>query len=267
MKRILSSSFIIAGCLLYQAAGCTQTIQQAVGHCNNNDYLTCAQLGVKYFTGDGVNRSFPTSAKYFQKACDGGILDACSFGADAYVQSAKATPSKADFYIRNAIKSYTKACNKNVGMACLGLGDLYSKIPSIKDYGKAFRYFEKSCSLGDEVGCMEIGFAYENGQGTLQSPTEAIKYYQQSCKAGFGLACGAAASLYLSGKLGFVSVFKAVEYGTKGCEQNDQVSCGNLGIAYSKDNRTLQQAKAAFKKACDLGNDYSCGQYQQLGGR
>ena len=88
-----------------------------------------------------------------------------------------------------------KACSKDDGGGCAGLGSLYGGGLGVKqDYQQAKTYFEKACSLNYDVGCNSLGMLYYNGYGVKQNKKVSKEYYvkqnKKVAKEYYGKACG-----------------------------------------------------------------------------
>jgi len=58
-----------------------------------------------------------------------------------------------------------------------------------KDYIVAFKYFKKSCDLGNSLGCANCGVCYAKGTGVTKNNEKSIKYFKKSCHMGSKEAC------------------------------------------------------------------------------
>ncbi|MGL2490002.1 tetratricopeptide repeat protein [Helicobacter pylori] len=69
------------------------------------------------------------------------------------------------------------------------LFDLGVESYKAKDYIQAEKYFEKACDLNNGVGCKNLGFLYEYGEGVEKDLTKAAYFYSKACKLGSQEAC------------------------------------------------------------------------------
>ncbi|WQY58563.1 sel1 repeat family protein [Helicobacter pylori] len=60
-----------------------------------------------------------------------------------------------------------------------------------QDFSKARKYFERACGLNNGVGCKNLGFLYEYGEGVEKDLTKAAYFYSKACKLGSQEACEA----------------------------------------------------------------------------
>ena len=57
------------------------------------------------------------------------------------------------------------------------------------DYQKAVELYQKACDGGAALGCYNLGFLYENGQGVGQNFSTAKQYYGKACDLGLQFGC------------------------------------------------------------------------------
>ena len=111
------------------------------------------------------------------------------------------------------------------------LTELGSEAYDKGDYQKATKLWQKACDSGEAVGCSNLGFLYENGQGVKQNYQKAAQLYQKACDGG------------------------------------NAVGCSNLGVSYNNGRGVKQDfytAKQYYGKACDLGLQLGCDNYRKL---
>lgn len=68
--------------------------------------------------------------------------------------------------------------------ACWDLGYMYAEgMGVVKNYEKAFNYFEKACNLKDSNGCSSLGIMFSNGNGSGVSKNDlyAFSFYKKAC--------------------------------------------------------------------------------------
>ena len=93
----------------------------------------------------------------------------------------------------SAFRYCEKACSKDDGGGCAGLGSLYGGGLGVKqDYTQAKTYYEKSCSLDDGIGCFGLGSLYYNGYGVKQNKKVSKEYCRKACDLGLQDGCSKA---------------------------------------------------------------------------
>ena len=113
-----------------------QNIQQK---CSAGDGNSCLDLGVMYYSGDGVPGDLRKAGELFEKSCNLGIGLGC----------------------------YNRGINYFFG----------NGVPI--DIKKANYFFEKGCSLSYGDACRNLALSYEEGTGVEQSLSQARKYNEK----------------------------------------------------------------------------------------
>ena len=87
--------------------------------------------------------------------------------------------------MREAVKWFSKAAEKDNIQAVLALGYAYSKGNGIaKDLSKAFEFFQKAAEQKNAEAQYELGICFSSGQGTAQDSTKAISYFALAAEQG-----------------------------------------------------------------------------------
>lgn len=68
------------------------------------------------------------------------------------------------------------------------------------NYIQAANLYEKSCNMGNAIGCHNLGFLYAQGMGVRQNFTKAIQLYENSCNDGYVISCSNLGHLYENGQ-------------------------------------------------------------------
>lgn len=111
--------------------------------CDKNIFHSCFKIGERFRT---LDRDEKKALPYYEKACEGGHLTACSHAGIVLMK--RGTPYSKEF--KKATKFFEKACEGNHDKACYNLGSLKYKEGRQK---KAIKYFQKACDLNNAVGC------------------------------------------------------------------------------------------------------------------
>lgn len=156
------------------------------GRCADGDREMCLTLGRLLEQGQRVARDPAESAKAYGKACDLGLVAACS--------------SLGDSIKAGAASDLESTCAKKDGVGCFLLGFVYHRgLGVTADESKSFSYFHASCDAGFARGCGRLGESYLYGEGIAKDEGRALQAFEQACDANFGPACMNAAQLYSRG--------------------------------------------------------------------
>lgn len=59
----------------------------------------------------------------------------------------------------------------------------------MRNYPKAFKYYQKGCEQEDTSSCFQVGYAYYTGNGVKQDFTKVKAFYSKVCDLGEDLGC------------------------------------------------------------------------------
>ncbi|MCC7385058.1 MAG: sel1 repeat family protein [Deltaproteobacteria bacterium] len=85
-----------------------------------------------------------------------------------------------------------RTCSASIAAGCGGLGYLYS---IRKDWGKARRYLERGCALGDGLVCEGLAQFVSGAEGApprsdaVAAYRDALPYYRRACELGVPRTC------------------------------------------------------------------------------
>ena len=212
---------------LYQfGRGVTQDYTQASAlyqkACGGGNAQACSDLAGLYQNGQGVTQDNTQARTLYQKACDGGLQPSCSIAATLSRQQGQQEPAhqakeqtapgdagasqnlrdhaaehvKAgqDLYNQQrfgeAMLLYQQACDGEDALGCYNLGYLFQYGQGVKqDYAQALTAYQKACDRAYMNGCVSAGWLYENGRGVGHDIVQARKMYKRACDAGFRDGC------------------------------------------------------------------------------
>jgi len=192
---------------------------------SHKDFLPEAQynLGVMYVYGGGVDIDFVKAVDLFEKAANGGMIDAKVALCEVYCIGGPGVEknfNKAYLHIKDAAEAGN-------GKAQCHLGDFYKDGIAVEvDLKKAFEWYSKSYGQGVEESIPKIAEAYFYGDGV-----------EKNLNMAFEILDGAdfPNNIYILGRLG-------VFY--------------HNGIGTHKDQ---QKALECFKKSAALGSEWAQG--------
>lgn len=132
--------------------------------CSSNDSLSCYYYAVNIdpdvneysdFLDLRAKSSYSAAVRYYKKACDLGMPNACS-GFGEYTLKGRGTRKDESM----GISILDRACNNSVVRACMILGEHYriesigaNPVSEMYYKKKAAGYYGKACDLGWEKGC------------------------------------------------------------------------------------------------------------------
>lgn len=170
------------GKAVVDAGEATASFKQA---CDAGEAQGCANLGVSYLEGFGIQKDPERGAQLLQSACTQGIVRACVNLGRAYVYGTGVTrdPEKAFALFRGA-------CEDGDTGGCFNLGVAYQQGEGVEqDLAKAAALFQRVCDTGDGPACYNLGFAYRNGAGVEQDLSTAATFFEKACEAGADRGC------------------------------------------------------------------------------
>ncbi|WP_455757364.1 tetratricopeptide repeat protein [Sulfurimonas sp.] len=75
--------------------------------CKNGKMLSCVELGILYYTGDGIKKDIKKSKKLFKKACKNRISRACGYLGYVYLRGGDGVKINK----RKAMLAFSKGCD------------------------------------------------------------------------------------------------------------------------------------------------------------
>jgi uncharacterized protein len=227
-----------------------------IKNCKKGKMEYCEKVGLSYFNGLGVTRSYVKALKYFKKACEKGNKLSCVGVGIIYGEGLE------------VLKEYKKAekilgdlCTQGSGIACNELGKLIQKsyrklkktIGNIKKaqqnkefkilFKNAEKYFTLACNFNSAEGCANLGEFNDLPNKLYKSPNfkKAGKFYKKGCE----LECKK--TDYTLKKSSCIGVSK---------------SCVGLAQLFRRGEQGIKQdlnaALELFKRACKKGMSEAC---------
>jgi hypothetical protein len=130
----------------------------------------------------------PRAGVYYRKACDAGLMQACSLLGGCYWTATCGLPKDGQL----GFDLYRRACDGGEMSACGQLGVCYEfgGCGLVKSAERAVALYEKACTGGEMSMCNNLGVCYNKGQcGLSKDETYAAKLYRKACKGGDSSAC------------------------------------------------------------------------------
>lgn len=135
----------------------------------------CANLAVRYQSGDGLPRDYGTATEFFIKSCALGDLGACFYAAQHMDDTPDSDPAQ-------ILSLYTKACDGGAPVACNNIAWLYEASPLFpRDYTRAMEFYVRACNGGGRAGCSGVASMYYYGKGVKKNLSLARTLFGTSC--------------------------------------------------------------------------------------
>lgn len=290
---LLIALFEIIGCssrnIVSNTSGNDRIDEVSYKQCmNNSDSEACLTAGFNA-------KSYDTNlaGQLFAKACMLDNINGCTFGILIYQQRDESG------IVKELAK---KGCELNNAPSCFELfyelkdtnpseANLYfdkfceldpanaSECESIRKEQKKKRDLLSShvagCKNGDSQECNMAGLDY-SGLHNNESTSDyklAIAYLSKGCKLNNKFACSNLGDLYLHAERdskGYSlpkDTKKGFELKVKSCKLSNKVGCYDVGVLYHNGTGVRRNSKKSneyFGKACDLGLQDGCDNYQEI---
>ncbi len=130
----------------------------------------------------------PSAAVYYRKACDAGVMEACTRLGGCYWTGGCGLPMDG----QRGFEMYEKACNGGDMNACGQLGVCYEfgGCGLVKSNERAVMLYEKACGGGEPSMCNNLGVCYNKGQcGVGKDDARAAALYRKACRGGDSSGC------------------------------------------------------------------------------
>lgn len=157
---------------------------------------------------------------------------------------------------------YEKACSGGVAIACVDLGvSLEQGIGGSKDVDGAYAIYKKACDNGEPAGCTWLGTLYTKGLGVQQNIDKAARLYQNGCNGGHAPGCTFLGFFHQDGKGVTKDESLATQLFERACRGDNGQACHQLAMRYDSGKGAERDELQAFKlyiRACNDGFGISC---------
>jgi hypothetical protein len=147
--------------------------------CSGGNGLACANIGVIFLGGHGVEKDYLRAARFFSKACDMGNGDGCSQLGFMYETGVFGIEQN----FTKALKLFSKACGIGNADGCRGLGSIYGLGEGVqRDQLKEAKYDAKACDGGNAQECTDLSVLYDLGAGVIERDIpRAQEFARKAC--------------------------------------------------------------------------------------
>jgi TPR repeat protein len=120
-----------------------------------------------------------------------------------------------------------------------------------------------ACEQGkDGLACYVAANAYERGHVVAKDPERALEFFVRGCAAGEPAACVSSERWIGRGRRYRGDSRRAAL--EQACARNIADACVVLGVLLEAGNSRPQAARAAYRRACDLGVARACGTHKRV---
>lgn len=212
------------------------------------------ELGVKYYSGEGVRQNYEKAAEYFLKAAEQGKPLAQAFLGEMYLNGTGLAQDS-----KKAFKWYMKAAEQGVPESQYNVGIMYYNGEGVeRDFNAAAEWYKKAADQGYASAQLNLGRMFLLGEGVPQNMLEAERLYKRSAAQGNE---NAKKSLKMLAE-------KLLELAETGEPHAQVLIAGNYmlgtGVEQSYDEALKWYMKAAEQGNADakyvLGEIYECGE-------
>ena len=228
-------------------------LQALIASDEQGNATAMCNLGMCYYSGQGVEKDRVQSFHWFQKAAEQGDANAMGCLGLCYHLGDGVEQDDA-----KAFHWYHKAAEHgNVGsMSALG-GLYYSGDGVEKDDAKAFHWFQKAAEQGNVRSMSALGGLYYSGDGVEKDDAKAFHWHHKAAEHGNVRSMSALGGLYYSGDGVEKDDAKAFHWWQKAAEHGNVWSMSALGgLYYSGDGVEKDRVQSFhwFQKAAEQGD-------------
>ena len=197
---------------------------------------------------------------FYKKSCDYEDGQVCNELGDMYHYGNDMVSVDYDY----AVEYYRKSCALENGKGCNNLAYMLNEGKGIeKNNWNAIRLYKKACKYNEIEACYNVGSMYYNGEGTRKNYPNAAYYFKKSCDNGLGAGCNNLGYMYEHGQYLRASVNEAMSKYLDACDMGTSAGCNNLAELKEKKGNLIS-AKQFYRKACLLGDNYSCNKLENV---
>ncbi|KCZ56251.1 hypothetical protein HY29_09370 [Hyphomonas beringensis] len=162
-----------------------QPISETKRDCRNDDFAACFYLGF-YYAGDFQNYDINAkqAAKFFGKACDGGLMLSCHNLGGLYF-----TGRIAPIDYAKAALAYESACLGGIAESCNFAGASHWALDRATQAETAKGFFDKGCDLGDAESCYNLATTIASDAQSSGDFELAAGHMARACELGDIDAC------------------------------------------------------------------------------
>jgi TPR repeat protein len=216
----------------------------------------CHRLAEAYASGAGVPSEVPRVVELLGKGCELGEGQSCTLLAHRYGSGRGVARDDA-----RAIDLFARGCDRGHQEACTSLASRYFEGRGVeKNEGYAMAILTRACTAGGALACNNLGFVYAQGGPEVRDHRQAAELYRRACEAGLELGCTNLSKIHAIG-LPLGDAPGAAEAQKKACDLGDTWSCSSVGWRYFHGRGVppdLALAHATSLRACRARDASAC---------
>lgn len=169
-------------------------LARATARCEKRGGNPCVAAAYAYRRGWSVSSDAAKADRLARRGCETGSAAACDLAASMLLER------DGEAGARRAVPLLTRACDADVGEACLTLGSLLYAGPGgvKKDVRAAVAFARRACGLGEPAACDFVASSNEgnvsaDGSPAFASEDESLRVRRAYCEQGGAEACTQAA--------------------------------------------------------------------------
>ncbi|MEM6786367.1 MAG: tetratricopeptide repeat protein [Myxococcota bacterium] len=234
--------------------------QDCEKRCQEGDATACFRFGQGLHWGDGMKADRDRAVAIYVKACNGGVLEACTAGGMLISvcsgnYAARSGLNCEERKLDDALDLLLRACDGGEVGACAMLTLSPELLREIKR--TPLSLFRRSCDLGDASSCGIVGSMYLDGEGGApRDPETARGHLSRACFGGERSACRSLARLYRGDVAGEAPRGRElVDVQMAACRLGDTEACDEVGTIFRNGAIGVRadpaRAQAFFERACE----------------
>lgn len=181
MKSFVMVIMIIFCCSLCEGQDSkkpSSNFEKTKKSCESGNNQECLNLGMMYALGEEVPRDSKKFVLVLDKACSGGLSEACGLLASVYAQGGKGDFADISKNNKKAYFYFKKTCATGGPKMCFIIATSYLNKKDIV----GLEFLETACSQKLYEACYTIGLFYNEGKIIKKNSTKAKEYFDISCK-------------------------------------------------------------------------------------
>lgn len=222
--------------------------------CDLGSALACNELAILF--GTDVEHSLPL----LERSCNLGLARGCANLGSELLWGQPSETARA-----RAIQLLSRACEQSDAYGCDELGNALYDAEALGQkgsFGRAHSAYEKACTLGRALGCLNDGWMLRRGEGTAKDPQRSRELFRFTCDQQLYAGCAALGYDLLDDPKSPAEYAEGLRWSKLSCEHDDAFGCFSLGaaLAYGEESdlHKAYEGLGLLQRACKLGFNNAC---------